>query len=189
MRVVVVEDEWLLGTILCASLQAAGYEVVARVQDGAEALNACPVLRPDLVLMDIQMPKMSGIEATRLLMEMCPTCVVVLTARSDLQTEAVRAGAMGYLEKPVSEPVLRAAMGTARQRFRWFERVLKESPSVPDALSDWQVVTAVTAGMQERARCSEEEAFTQLDGLAKDDRLSLREAALRLTAESRIPIA
>jgi AmiR/NasT family two-component response regulator len=187
MRVVVVEDEWLLGTILCASLQAAGYDVVGRVQDGTEALAACSVLHPDLVLMDIQMPTMSGIEATRLLMEASPTCVVMLTARTDLQAEAARAGAMGYLEKPVTEPMLSDAMGSARQRFRWFERVLRESPNVPEALADWQMVARAAAGLQARAACSEEEAFSRLGGAAEADQLSLREAARYVSAEVQAP--
>ena len=68
MRVLIAEDEWLVAAALRRQVESHGYEVVGTVGTGTEALTACRAQRPDLVLMDVQMPELDGITATRTLM-------------------------------------------------------------------------------------------------------------------------
>jgi DNA-binding NarL/FixJ family response regulator len=107
IRVMVVDDHRLLRSGLERLLATAGdFEVVASVADGAEACRLAQELTPDVVLMDLSMPGMSGIEATRKIVEVSPDIrVVVLTsfAERDQVVAAVAAGAVGYLLKD-SEP-------------------------------------------------------------------------------------
>lgn len=101
-RVLLADDHPLFRDGVAALLQARGYEVVGQASDGVEALELVRQLRPDLVLMDIHMPHLNGLEATRVISaEMSGTRVVILTVSDDDEDlfEAIKSGAQGYLLK------------------------------------------------------------------------------------------
>jgi DNA-binding NarL/FixJ family response regulator len=102
MRVVVADDHSLFRDGITSLLEAAGYEVVEQCGDGQEAVEAVKRLQPDLVLLDISMPKMGGLEALELIKAELPdTRVVILTVSDDDDDlfATTRAGANGYLQK------------------------------------------------------------------------------------------
>ena len=102
MRILVADDHSLFRDGLVSLLEAAGFEVVGQVGDGAAAVEAALRLRPDAVLMDITMPGLNGLEALRQIQAAWPEAqVVILTASDDEASlfEAVEAGAHGYLLK------------------------------------------------------------------------------------------
>lgn len=117
MRIVIAEDNWLTPAVLRAALEAHGYEVAAVARTGGEALEACRRERPDVVLMDIRMPGLDGIEVTRQLMAESPTCVVMVTGDASLSAASEQAGAMGYLVKPFLPDEIIAAIRAAWARF------------------------------------------------------------------------
>jgi two-component system chemotaxis response regulator CheB len=106
IRAIVAEDSAVTREFLVALLSAAqGFEVVAAVQDGVEAVKEIERLRPDVVLMDIHMPRMDGLEATRRIMAVVPTPIVLVTAslsrdEGSSSFEAIRAGALTVVGKP-----------------------------------------------------------------------------------------
>lgn len=102
MRVLVADDHSLFRDGIVSLLEAAGFEVIGQVGDGRAAVEAAQRLRPDLVLLDITMPQMSGLEALRLIKAELPEVQVVMLTVSDDDTDllnAVKAGAHGYLLK------------------------------------------------------------------------------------------
>lgn len=102
MRVLLVDDQPLVRNGIASLLRAHGHEVVGEARDGEQALIMAPNLRPDIILMDIRMPGMNGLEATRLLKASFPELrIVILTVSDDEQDlfEAVKSGAQGYLLK------------------------------------------------------------------------------------------
>jgi DNA-binding NarL/FixJ family response regulator len=105
-RLLIADDHVLLREGLRAMLSGVdGIRVVAEAKDGQQALSLCRRLRPDLVLMDVRMPAMDGLEATRRIKrEMPQTSVVTATMREnpDYLFEAVKAGAAGYVSKDAS---------------------------------------------------------------------------------------
>jgi len=94
LRVLVVEDDYLVGSLIQAMLTQLGHRVAGRASDGPQAVEMVENLRPDIIVMDVQMPGMDGIEATRLIQERCPTPVVMITAY-DSEELVQRAGAAG----------------------------------------------------------------------------------------------
>jgi signal transduction histidine kinase len=117
--VLIVEDNPLVGEMIKGLLEEAGYTVVGEAADGFEAVEMTQSLRPDVVLMDIKMPGMDGIEATRLIYERCPTPVVMLTAYDtpEMVEEAGAAGAGAYLVKPPNAREIEHAIIIAMARF------------------------------------------------------------------------
>ncbi len=119
IRVLVVEDDHLVSEMVCGTLEEIGYLVVGEANDGKEALSMIARLSPDVVLMDIKMPEMDGIEATRRIMEAHPLPVVALTAyeNPELMREAVDAGLGAYLVKPSTARDMERAITVAMARF------------------------------------------------------------------------
>jgi DNA-binding NarL/FixJ family response regulator len=107
IRVMVVDDHPMWRDAVARDLAEAGYEVVATAADGAKALRVTGAARPDVVVLDLQLPDMSGVEVTRGLRAACPTArVLVLSASGEQQDvlDAVKAGAVGYLLKSAALP-------------------------------------------------------------------------------------
>jgi two-component system nitrate/nitrite response regulator NarL len=105
MRVLVADDHLLFRDGITTLLDAAGIEVVAQVADGRAAVDRTLHLHPDLVLMDISMPHMSGLEALRLIKDELPDVKVVMLTISERPediSEAIEAGADGYLLKSLN---------------------------------------------------------------------------------------
>jgi len=118
-RVLIAEDDYLVRRAIARTLGETEYLVVGHAADGRKAVEMAESLRPDVVLMDIQMPDMGGIEATRLIHERCPTPVVVMTAHesSELVEAAGKAGVGAYLVKPPRAGEMERAIAIAVARF------------------------------------------------------------------------
>ena len=119
IRVLVAEDDYLVGEMIKGLLEDSGYAVVGEATTGFEVIEMVQSLRPDVVLMDIKMPDMDGIEATRLIYERCHTPVVVLTAyETEVLVEgATEAGVGAYLIKPPNVREIERAITISLARF------------------------------------------------------------------------
>jgi DNA-binding NarL/FixJ family response regulator len=116
VRVLVVDDHPMLREALVGMLELAGFEVVGTVDDGADATAVAAALAPDVVLMDLSMPVVNGLDATRLLREVAPAAAVVIYTAFDsaeLRRQAYDAGAVAYLPKGCSNERLRATLEAA----------------------------------------------------------------------------
>jgi AmiR/NasT family two-component response regulator len=120
LRVVVAEDDYLISEEINRSLEKIGFELVGEAATGAEAVELACYAQPDLVIMDIKMPEMDGLEACRCIQDRCPTPVVVLTAHEtqDLVAEAALSGVGAYLTKPPDPREIERAATVALARFK-----------------------------------------------------------------------
>lgn len=120
LRVVIVEDEGITQLQLRRVLTRAGLQVVGAAANGRDGVALVLSERPDLVLMDIRMPVMDGIEALDAIMRETPVCVVMLTAFSDsgMQRTAVQKGACGYVVKPITGDLLLPRLAEAHAAFQ-----------------------------------------------------------------------
>ncbi len=119
IRVMVVDDHPMWRDAVAADLQKAGFDIVASAATGTEALNRAPAARPQVVVLDLQIPAPNGVEVTKTLVEKDPTLRVLILSASGEQDDvldAVKAGATGYLVKSASreefvEAVTRVSRG------------------------------------------------------------------------------
>ena len=114
---VIVEDEGITQMQLRVILKGAGLEIAGAVANGKDAIELVLAEKPDLVLMDIKMPVMDGLEATRRILAQSHMCIVMLTAYDDYREEADTIGATGYVVKPIDRLTLLPQLAAALQRF------------------------------------------------------------------------
>lgn len=119
IRVLIAEDDFLVGEMVNGLLTEMGYQVIGETNNGLDAIELTKSLTPDVVVMDIEMPKMNGLDAARHIYEECPSPVVILTAYEspDLVQRAGEAGVGAYLVKPPNARDLERAITIARARF------------------------------------------------------------------------
>ena len=119
VRVLIAEDDYLVSTSIKRMLEGIGYTVVGQAADGRQAVEMAQATRPDVILMDIEMPEMDSMEASRIIQERYPTAVVIVTAHQtpELVRQASAAGAGAYLVKPITARELQNAITISLARF------------------------------------------------------------------------
>ena len=178
-RVVVAEDEVLIRLDLVEMLTEEGYDVVGQAGDGEAAVELTTELRPDLVVMDVKMPKLDGISAAEKIATDRIAPVVMLTAFSqrDLVDRARAAGAMAYVVKPFGKADLIPAIEIARARFAEITAVEAEVTDLTERLESRKAVDRAKGMLQTGLGLTEPEAFRWIQKTAMDLRKSMREVA------------
>lgn len=178
-RVIVADDESLVRADLREALTELGYLVVGEVGDGQSAVNMARELDPDVVVMDIKMPGMDGIEAARVLTQERIAPVVLLTAYSqkDLIERAKEAGVVGYLVKPFRETDLAPAVELALARFAEFRALQDEVGNLTEALETRKKVERAKGILMDTQGMTEAEAFRKIQKMSMNTRKPMKEVA------------
>jgi AmiR/NasT family two-component response regulator len=184
MRVLIAEDETIIRLDVRALLERAGHEVVAEARDGEEAVRLAAETRPDLIVMDVRMPHLDGIEAARRIVAADPVPIVMLTAyaEGDLVARASDAGAFAYLVKPFREVDLLPAIDTARARFDELDALRAETASLQEALASRKAVERAKGILMRTEGIDEAEAFRRIRAASQRTGRSMREVAEALIA-------
>ena len=178
-RVVIAEDEALIRLDLAEMLEEEGYHVVGQAGDGQTAVDLAEQHRPDLVVLDVKMPKLDGITAAQRIAEQRIAPVVILTAFSqrDLVDRARDAGAMAYLVKPFNKFDLVPAIEMAVSRFAELQMLEAEVADLTERLETRKAVDRAKSVLQKQLELSEPDAFRWIQKTAMDLRLSMRQVA------------
>ncbi len=176
---VVAEDEALIRLDLVEMLGEEGYQVVGEAGDGERAVELAEELRPDLVVLDVKMPRLDGIAAAERIAEQGLAPVVILTAFSqrDLVERARDAGAMAYLVKPFTQADLVPAIEMAMSRFAERQHLQEEVADLSERLETRKAIDRAKGVLQGRLGLSEPDAFRWIQKTAMDLRLSMRQVA------------
>lgn len=179
LRVLVVEDEALIRLDLAEMLTEEGYVVAGEAGDGEQALDQARSLRPDLVIMDVKMPKVDGITAAASIVEEKIAPVVMLTAFSqrELIEQARDAGAMAYLVKPFARHELVPAIELAVSRFAEKRALEDEVATLSDRLETRKVVDRAKGLLMARQQMTEPDAFRWIQRTAMDRRTTMKAVA------------
>ena len=165
-------------------LEKAGHEVVAEARDGEEAVVLAAEHDPDLIVMDVRMPHLDGIEAARQISDRKPVPIVMLTAyaEEDLVTRASEAGAFAYLVKPFREVDLLPALNTARARFEELSALREEAADLTEALASRKAVERAKGILMRKDGIDEAEAFRRIRAASQKTGRTMRVVADALIA-------
>ena len=183
-RVLIAEDEALIRLDLKEMLEEEGYAVVAEVGDGQQAVDQARELRPDLVILDIQMPVLDGLSAAEQIAQARTAPVIVLTAFSqrELVERARDAGAMAYLVKPFSKNDLIPAIEVAVGRFQEMTALDAEVTDLKERLEARKVIEKAKGRLMAERGMTEAEAFRWIQRTAMNERTSMRALAEAILA-------
>jgi two-component system, response regulator PdtaR len=178
-RVIIADDESVIRADLREMLTNLGYLVIGEVGDGQSAVNLARELKPDVVIMDIKMPDLDGIEAARILTQEKIAPVLLLTAYSqrDLVDRAKEAGVVGYLVKPFREQEIVPAIDIAFARFQEFRELEKEVGNLRDTLETRKLVDRAKGILMDQQGLSEAEAFRKIQKMSMNTRKPMKEIA------------
>jgi response regulator NasT len=179
LRIAVADDEQDMRDFFERMLPLCGHQVVAVAETGRELVEHCRELRPDLVITDIKMPDMDGIEASTEICKDRPVPIILVSAHHDgeLIQRAVADHIMGYLVKPIGKADLDPTIALAVRRFQQFEAVQKEASDLRQALADRKVIEQAKGILMKITGTDEKEAFHRLQQLAAEKNQKLIEAA------------
>ncbi len=178
-RVVIAEDEALIRLDLAEMLADEGYDVVGQAEDGEKAVQLVLEHRPDLVILDVKMPRLDGIAAAEQIAGQRLAPVVMLTAFSqrDLVERARDAGAMAYLVKPFDQADLVPAIEMALSRFAELRQLESEVEDLTERLETRKAVDRAKGVLQQQLGLTEPDSFRWIQKTAMDLRLSMRQVA------------
>ena len=178
-RVVVAEDEVLIRLDLVEMLTEEGYDVVGQAGDGEVAVVLTTDLKPDLVVMDVKMPKLDGISAAETLSKNHIAPVVLLTAFSqkELVERASEAGALAYVVKPFTPNDLLPAIEIALSRYTQFLTLESEVADLAERFETRKLVDRAKGLLNDKMGLTEPEAFRWIQKASMDRRLTMQDVA------------
>ena len=178
-RVIIADDESVIRADLREMLTNLNYLVIGEVGDGQSAVNLAREIKPDVIIMDIKMPDMDGIEAAEILTRERIAPVLLLTAYSqrDLVDRAKEAGVVGYLVKPFREQEIVPAIEIARARFQEFSELQKQIGDLKETLETRKLVDRAKGILMDSQGLTEHEAFRKIQKMSMNTRKPMKEIA------------
>ena len=179
IRVVIAEDEAIIRLDLKEILEAEGYAVIGETGRGDEAIDLVRMLEPDLVILDIKMPGMNGIDAAKVISDEGLAAVILLTAFSqqDLIHEASNAGVLAYLVKPFQRSDLVPSIELALGRFKEISDLKQETLMLRESLQTRKLVDRAKGLLIDNYGLKESDAYRYLQKKAMEDRTTMKAVA------------
>ena len=181
-RVVIAEDEAIIRLDLRETLEEEGYEVIGDCGRGDEAVALVKKMNPDVVILDIKMPVMTGLEAAKLIAEtkICPVVMLTAFSQREIIEQARDAGALAYLVKPFQKSDLVPAIELAIARFAEMQALSGEVAALGAQLEIRKLVDRAKGILIDKYAMNENDAFTYIQKLAMTERVKMGEIAQRI---------
>lgn len=179
-KIVIADDEPITIMDISEILTEEGYNVVAEVSDGFDAIEACRKHSPELILLDIKMPLLNGIKAAKVIKEEeLAGAIVFLTAYSnkDFIDQAKEVGVMGYLVKPIDKESLLPAVELAISQAEEIVDIKNNIKDLENKLKKRKLISRAKGILMDAENISEEEAYCKIRKLSMDKRCSMKEIA------------
>jgi two-component system, response regulator PdtaR len=170
LRIAVADDEPDMQEYFSRILPRLGHEVVGVAENGRQLVDLCRKTEPDLVITDIKMPDLDGIQASEAICLHRPVPVILVSAHSepDLIERAENDHVMAFLVKPIKQADLEPAIAIALKRFQQFQSVRQEAEDLRQALRDRKLIERAKGVVMQKAQIDEAAAFRRLQRLASE---------------------
>jgi response regulator NasT len=178
-RVLIADDDPVFRMDLRSMLESLGHTLAGEADNGEDVIRLARSLRPDLTILDIEMPRKSGLEAARVLAEERISPVLLLTAYSESRMieEAIRSGVLAYLVKPFRGPELQPAIEVAIARYRELTALESERDALQEQIETRKVLSKARAILMARHEITDREAQRRIQAQSLALNKSLREIA------------
>lgn len=188
LNVLVVDDEALISLSISEQLREMGHEVVGEAQNGVEAIDMAERLKPDLIIMDIKMPEMDGLNAAKAINQRRITPIIFLTGYSNKQIaqKAGESGAFAYLSKPVDQRELKPAIEIALSKYRELMKLKEEISYLEEELEARKIIERAKGIIMKRYDLSEDEAQLRMNKSSRDQKIELVELAKSIIFSERL---
>ncbi len=187
-RVLIAEDNEKTRAFLAGQLELLGYSVVGSVANGREAVELTEKLDPGLIIMDIKMPEMDGVEAAKAISAKKPVPIILITgiSSSEIPEKVVDAGVFAYLLKPVTKKQLDPAIRVALSRFKEFQGLKNEVNNLKEAMETRKLIERAKGILMKRCTITEDDAFKVLQRYSQKENKKMRDVAESIISASNI---
>ncbi len=191
LRILVAEDDVAVANGFESILSQSGYEVIGVAKDGMEAVELANMLHPDLILMDIKMPRMDGIEAARQINRdragnFIPIVLVTAYAEKALVNRAKESGVLGYLIKPVHIDDIIPAVEMAYNAAQKINALEGAVENLSEELESRKLIERAKGILMKRLKISEAEAFQMMQQEARRQRIKMKNLAKAIVTSDSI---
>lgn len=186
-RIIIADDEPITRMDLREILEEAGYEVLGEASDGFDAVELCRKYKPDLVIMDIKMPLLDGLSASKIIhKEELVGGIILLSAYSGKEfiEKATNVGVIGYLIKPIDEKSLLPAVEVALSKSQEFKNIRQDLKKTKNMLDSRKKVERAKGILMSKYELNEEEAYARIRNLSMNKRASMKEIAEMIIVSS-----
>ena len=181
-RILLVEDESIIRLDIASILKDNGYDVTGEAGDGEKAVELALELKPDLIIMDIKMPKLNGLKASEIISKKLDVPIVLVTAYS--QKEFVErtklANVAGYLVKPVSEANLIPAIEVALNQAERIRKLQGEADAAAEKLEKRKLIEKAKGLLMSAYDISEDKAYKKIRSLSMKKQLAMEQVAEKI---------
>lgn len=187
-KIVLAEDEPITRMDICEMLTTSGYDVVGEAADGLQAVDLCRMHRPNLVLMDIKMPKLDGIQAGKFISrEGLADAIIMLTAYSGKEfiDKVKEIGAIGYIVKPIDERNLIPQIEIAISKGKEIKNIRNEIIEAKDKIKNTKIIHQAKELLMDRYSIKENDAYKHIRKLSMDKQCSILETSKNLVERYR----
>lgn len=184
LRILIADDEAIIRLDLREMLIDAGHEIVGEAGNGQEAIRMAKELKPDFVIMDVKMPVIDGLTASKVIAMENIAPVLLLTAYSqqDIVDKASEAGVIAYLVKPIREEQLFPAMEIAVSRFEQMKKLNEELAKLKESLETRKLLDRAKGILMAAHGMTEQEAYRKMQQFSMAKRISLKSLAESIIA-------
>lgn len=178
----VVEDDSIVRLDIVEMLKDAGFNVIAVAGNGEKAIELAYSLTPDLIIMDIKMPKLNGLKASKIIGSKLNTPILLLTAYSQQEfvEKAKQPNIVGYLVKPISEARLIPAVEIAMKQADYQNDLREKAEDMSKELQNRKIIERAKGLLMEHLQASEDAAYKTLRKMSMDQQVAIDQIAKKV---------
>ena len=179
LRIAVADDEPLMRRWYENTLAKLGHQLVVCASNGEEFVQDCRREKPDLLISDIEMPYMDGLDAAEMIRENLPIPIILVSAHHDstFVERALQNHVLAYLVKPIQQPDLQTAIALVMRRFQEFRALEQQCDGLQKTLEDRKLIERAKGILMQRVGLNEGAAFKRLQKMSQDKNLKLADTA------------